>query len=264
MSPSLAALPPFAVIYVLALSTLLGMVLGSGLNCLAYRMARGQRWSGGRSVCPRCGHTLRLLDLIPVFSWLFLRGRCRYCSEPVSVRYPLSELCLGVCFFCVVFRFGLSLDALIALLLCGCLFSLSLVDLDVQLIPDRFLIIPAVARLLWLFFEGGFSGLLKGMVPALVLGGALLLLSLVMDKVLGRDSLGGGDIKLVGMLGLYFSLPCGLLMLLLSCVAGLIFAAVIVRAKKNLPFAFGPAISVGAFVTLLFGEQIVGWYLSLF
>ena len=251
-------------IYLLCICAIFGLVMGSALNCLAFRLARGEKWSGGRSACPTCGHTLHAPDLVPLFSWLFLRGRCRYCGAPISARYPISELILGASFVLTALRFGISVQTLAALILCACLFCLSLVDLEVQLIPDRFLIIPAAVRLLQLFLQGSWRGLLHGLWPALALGGGMLVLALLMDRLLHKESLGGGDIKLFAMLGLWFSFPCCLLLLLFACVFGLVFAAVTAKMKRGVPFAFGPAISAAAFVVLLAGEPIVAWYLGLF
>ena len=257
-------LPLFPKIYLSVLCAILGLVMGSALNCLSYRIAHRQKWSGGRSVCTACGHTLGILDLIPLFSWLFLRGKCRYCKAPVSVRYPLTELCLAVCYTALLFHYDLSLQFLSCVILCSCLFCLSLVDLEVQLIPDRFLIIPAVVRIAQLLYEGGFARLGAALLSALALGGGVLILSLVMDKVLHKESMGGGDIKLLAVLGLYFSFPCCLLLLVLACVIGLILAFVTIRAEKSTPFPFGPAISIAAFLTLLAGEPLVQWYMGLF
>ena len=261
---SLSVLPTFTRIYLVALAALLGLVMGSALNCLAFRLARGEKWSGGRSKCPACGHVLGAAELVPLFSWLFLKGRCRHCGASISVRYPITELTLGVIFAAMVLRFGLSLQTLTTLILCACLFCLSLVDLEVQLIPDRFLLIPAAVRLTQLLFEGGWRGLLRGLWPALALGAVMLLLVLCMDRLLHKESMGGGDIKLFAMLGLWFSFPCCLFLLLAACVIGLLLAAVLVRMKRGAAFAFGPAISAAAVVTLLAGEPVVNWYLGLF
>lgn len=247
-----------AYLYILALT--LGAFLGSALNCLAWRMARGIQWSKGRSLCPHCGHALRMLDLIPVLSFLLLRGRCRYCGQRISPRYLLSELLLGICYASLLWRFGLTLQAAVAALLCGCLLCLSLVDLEMQIIPNRFLWIPALARTGQLILE---KRLFSGILPALLFGGGLLLFSLLMDKLLGRDTLGGGDIKLIGLLGLYFSIPECLFLLIAACLLG-IGGATLLKIKPGTPFPFGPYISLAAWLTLLFGSPIAAWYLNLF
>ena len=254
-------LPQSVKLYLSFVAFLFGAVMGSALNCLAYRMVRGKKWSGGRSVCPHCGHTLAPRDLIPVVSYLCLKGKCRYCGEKVSKRYVLTEACLGLCYVTLLLRFGLSLDLLSGLVLLSCLFSLSLVDLDTQIIPDRFLVIPAVIRIAQLIFEGNLIG---GILPGLIFGGGLLILSLVMDKILGKDTMGGGDIKLMAVLGLYFSIPECLLLLILACVAGIVIASILMKIKDDTPFPFGPALSLAAYITMLIGEPVISWYLSLF
>ena len=239
----------------------LGAFFGSALHCLAYRMARGEKWSEGRSRCPRCGHTLHALDLIPVFSWLLLKGKCRHCGGKIPVRYLLAEAGLGLVFVSLLLRLGLTLQALSSLVLCCCLFCLSLVDWETQIIPDRFLIIPAAVRILQLILTKELAG---GILPALIFGGGLLALSLLMDRLLKKDTMGGGDIKLMAVLGLYFSIPECLLLLMIACILGILAASVFMKRKGNAPFPFGPWLSIAAYITLLFGSQIVNWYWGLF
>lgn len=257
-------LSPFAAVYLLVLCFLLGLVMGSALNCLAYRMAHKEKWSGGRSRCPDCGHVLKGTDLVPLFSYLFLKGRCRYCGKKISPRYVLSELTLGIVFLCTLLRWDLSVQCAVMLVLFSCLFCLSLVDLDTFEIPDRFLVIPGLVRLGQLIYQFGFSApFWKQVLPAAGILLGLLGLVLIMDKVLGKESMGGGDIKLLALLGLFFTFPEWLLLLFVSCIFGLLLALTL-GAKKSIAFPFGPAISAAAFFVSLFGSQLTGWYLSLF
>lgn len=256
---------PIAIkVYLYVLAFLAGTLFGSALNCLAYRMARQQKWSSGRSVCPDCGHTLGFWDLIPIFSWLFLKRKCRYCGAKVSARYVCTELLMGICFVSLLWRFGLSLQTVSALVLCCCLFCLSLVDLETQIIPNRFLIIPALVQGTVLLINGGIIGLLNGIFPGLVLGGGVLIVSLIMDKILKKDTMGGGDIKLLAVLGMFFGFPECLLLLVLACIIGIVMASVLMKVNSETPFPFGPALSLAAWVTLLVGSPIIRWYLSLF
>lgn len=256
-----AYLPMGLKLYIWVLAFFLGAVMGSGLNCLAYRIVHEQKWSGGRSACPHCGHTLGAMDLVPVVSFLLLKGKCRYCGAKLARRYVLAEIFLGLCYVAVVARFGFTLDTVSGLVLVSCLFALSLVDLDIQIIPDRFLAIAAAVRLVQLAVEGRFFA---GLVPGLIFGGGLLLLSLVMDKVLKKESMGGGDIKLMAVLGLYFSVPQCLLLVIVACFMGIIVAKAMMKIENDVAFPFGPALSLAALVTLLVGEPIVNWYMSLF
>lgn len=247
-------------IYILTVTAIFGAVMGSAMNCLAYRMVHEQKWASGRSVCPHCGHTLAVKDLVPVLSFLLLKGKCRYCGAKLEPRYFLTEAFLGLVYVTLVIRFGFTFDTVSALVLCTCLFALSLVDLDIQIIPNRFLLIPAAVRLAQLALAGQLP---SGLLPALIFGGGLLVMSLVMDKVLKRESMGGGDIKLMALLGLFFSIPECLLLLILACVFGICIAAAM-KAGSGKAFPFGPALSLAAYVTLLAGHPIVHWYLGLF
>ena len=257
-------MPTNVVIYLAVLCALFGLVMGSALNCRAYRMANKKSWTKGHSICPKCCHELKAKDLVPLFSYVFLGGKCRYCKAPIPKRYPITELLLAVCYTAILFRFDLTIQTVVCLILVSCLFTLSLIDLDIQIIPDRFLIIPAVCRIAQLLYEGGWDALWHAFIPALILGGGVLVLSLVMDKLLKKDSMGGGDIKLLAMLGLFFTLPECLLLLLVSCIIGLVMAAILVKMKSGKAFPFGPAISIAAFIVLLCGQPVVNWYLGLF
>lgn len=258
----LSYLDTTALVYLLVLCVILGLCMGSALNCLAWRIANKKSWTKGKSICPACRHELHTLDLIPLFSYIFSKGKCRYCGEKISPRYPLTELGLAIIFAAVFLRFGFTLYTLDIMVLASCLFTLSLIDLDTMTIPDRFLIIPAVCHLVYAYYYGGFASVWYALWHGLVLGGAVLLLSLFMDKVLKKESMGGGDIKLLFVLGLFLDLPECLLLLVFSCVLGLVMALLLRRSEKAFPF--GPALSAGMLLTLMVGAPIVNWYLGLF
>jgi len=253
-------------IYCCCVAAILGAVFGSFLNCAAWRIARGQSFLKGRSHCPACGHVLELPDLIPVFSWLFLRGRCRHCGAKVSVRYMLTELIFALVTVLCLLRFDLTVLGARNWVFFCCLFCLSLTDLDDQLIPDGCLLIAAAAWLAALpFLRPGWSAVLNSLIAAVAFGVGILLLSLLMDRILKRESLGGGDVKLFAMVGLYAGLAGTLLTVMLSCVLGLLF--VLLRrlrgGEKGAEFPFGPSIALAAVLVLLWGDPVVQWYLSL-
>ena len=261
----LSYLPSPIVAYLAALFAILGLVMGSALNCLALRLARGEKWSGNsRSACPSCGHTLTAADLVPLFSWLFLKGKCRHCGAPISSRYPLTEAALALVYICLLFRFGLTVQLITPMIFASCLFCLSLVDFDTQIIPDRFHVIPLIARFAELLLTGGIRGLLTGITPGLIIAGSVLAISLIMDKVLKKDTMGGGDIKLLFVIGCFLSLPECLLMVMIACVIGICMASILMKLDSETAFPFGPALSIAAIVTMLVGSPIVNWYLSLF
>jgi len=243
----------FSSAYILCAAGLLGLVFGSFCNAWAWRIVHGESIVRGRSHCALCGHVLAPQDLVPLLSWLALRGKCRWCGASISVRYPVVELISGVYYVSIVLRYGLTLDTLRLLILGSLLLTASLVDLDTLELPDGLLLGAALAALLRLP-DGWKDALLGGLAVA----GPLLLLVLLADRVVGRETMGGGDIKLVALLGLHFGPAQTLFLLILACVLGLL------PGRKGGPFPFGPALSLSAWLTALFGPPLVDWYLSLF
>lgn len=250
-------------VYCCVVALMLGAAFGSFLNCAAWRIAHGESFLRGRSRCPQCGHALAARDLVPIFSWLFLRGRCRYCKAPVPARYVLAELAFALLTLLCLLRFDLTILCLRNWIFLCCLFCLSLVDLETFTIPDGCLLLAAGAWLLALpFLWPGWRAVLLSLLSALAFGGGLLLLSLLLDRILGRDSLGGGDIKLFAVLGLYLGPVGTLLALILACVLGLVFAFAR-KGGRTQPIPFGPSISLSAAIVLLYGDGVISWYLSL-
>jgi len=158
-------------LYCAIMSFVLGSVFGSFINCFAWRITHHESILKGRSHCAVCGHTLAALDLVPIFSWLFLRGKCRYCGEKISPRYMLTELALGAAFLLCFLRFGLSWETLRLMALSVALLGLSLVDLEIQEIPDGFilygialwaLMLPLMAEAVKALWQGLLSGVLIG------------------------------------------------------------------------------------------------------
>ena len=278
----------FLTIYISTIAFILGAVFGSFTDCMAYRIMNGESVLKGRSHCDVCGHVLGARDLVPIFSWLFSHGKCRYCDARISAESTITELLMGICFVITVTRFGLSFEALRILVLLVIFFALSIIDLHTLEIPDRFHIailityfitLPLVAwqkttgysRVsLWTLMTvqnsmniesqtAGSTTFTDGLLTAALIGGGMLLISLIMDKVLGKESMGGGDIKLFFVTGFYLTPLLGLFNLVLCCLIGLIF--VVAFKKQKIPF--GPSICMGTFISLLFGAQFINWYMSL-
>ncbi len=251
-------------VYVLFLAFALGACVGSFLDCAAGRSARGENPLKGRSHCDGCGRTLEFFDLIPIFSWLFLRGRCRRCGAKIGARCVIVETLCACVFASVLWRFGFSWTCL-ELLILGCaLVYLSLVDLETMELPGAPMAVAAGSFLLFLFaHDDPLRRLLWGLLGALAIGGGVLLVSLIADKVMGRETMGGGDIKLLALLGLYVGPDGGLLLVIAACFTGLLFAGAS-RVGRGKEFPFGPAIALAAWPVLLFGESILRWYWSLF
>lgn len=248
-------------IYILVVSGIFGAVFGSFINCMAWRIAHKESVLKGRSHCAVCDHSLEGLDLVPIFSYILLKGKCRYCKEKISPRYMVAELVCAVAFMVIVYRFDVSLVALRYLVLACMLLGLSLVDLEIYEIPDRFII----GGILWWvvtvpLMEEAKTELISGLIGGFAVGGGMLLLAILFDKITGKESLGGGDIKLFFMTGLYLGPWVSLFNLILACFFGILFVALL--KQKKIPF--GPAISLAVIVSILVGSDIVNWYLSLF
>ena len=250
------------IIYVCVVLFMFGTVFGSFINCAAGRIVAGKDWIRGKSVCENCGHELGVLDLVPVFSYLFLKGECRYCHAKISPRYMLTELFMGLCF---VWMFldtkTLNYELFRNLALCVILMGLSLVDLDSYIIPDGFIVAGIINWLVSILFVSDRWNYFKsGIIGGLSIAGTILIISLIMDHVLKKESLGGGDIKLLFMICLYTGTLQGFILLFVSCLIGLLF--VILLKEDKIPF--GPSISMATFIILLYGQDILKWYLSLF
>lgn len=248
-----------------AFAALLGLIMGSFLNCLAWRLVRGESVLTGRSHCDACGHVLGPGDLVPVVSWLLLRGRCRYCGGPVSPRCPISELLCGALYGTLAWRHGVSGEAVRLLLLFSLLLAASLVDWEAGWVPDRLLIAGAVGWGLLLPLEAEpFQALSRGLIGAAALFLPLLAIVLAADRLLGRESMGGGDLKLFALLGLYFGWKEGLLLVILSCLTGILCAFAMGKARPGKPFPFVPAMTAAAWLTAMWGEPVIEWYTALF
>lgn len=253
-------------IYCCVLAGILGAVLGSFLNCTAWRIAHGEAFWKGRSHCTACGHVLGVKDLFPVFSWLFLGGKCRYCKEKISVRYMLAELFFTVVSILSLLKWEITPEYFRNMVLACCLFCLSLVDLEIYEIPNGCLWISVLSWLAAIpFMEISWKNVLLYVGTGIGYGAVMLALVLVFDKLLGKETMGGGDLKLFAVTGLYLGIPAVLFSLFFSCVLGLLMGRIRQRDGKitGTPIPFGPAIALASYAMLLYGEGLVNWYLQL-
>ena len=261
MNLRISDFPVWGIIYFTALTALIGLVMGSFLNAWAWRVAHGERISRGRSHCTSCGHVLGAADLVPLFSWLFLKGRCRYCGARISARYPAAELICMLLYLSIVFRYGFCMDALRFLILGSLLFAASLTDMEIMELPDIMTALMAMSSLLRLF--NGLSEMKSMLIGLAAVSVPLLIVVLIMEAILKRTAMGGGDIKLIAVMGLHFGAPKTLFLLIVSCIIGLISAKLIKRSDGK-EFPFGPSIAIAAWVTMMIGDAAVQAYLRLF
>lgn len=228
----------FVTVYILVVAGVLGLVVGSFVNCWAWRYVNGESVMRGRSHCTACGHALGVRDLVPVFSWLFSKGRCRYCGNKVSARYPLTELVCAAAFVCIVLVYGLTVEAAELLLFASILLFLSLTDIDDFIIPNGCIIAALVVRAAYLAFcwvRGNMADatVLFYVASGLGMGLVMLVFTLIADRVFKRPSMGGGDLKLFAVAGFYFGWQQGIYLVLLSCVIGIATQLVRSRSRKG-------------------------------
>lgn len=241
--------------------TIFGMCAGSFLNVVIYRLPRGESILWGRSRCPACGHTLAWYDLIPVLSFVFLRGRCRNCGARISWVYPVVELLTGILFLLIFCRFGLTLALAKYLFLACVLVAAAFIDLQHYIIPDT-LVLAGLAGCLVLGALARDVGVLSALSGAAACGGFLLLVAL-----LSGGGMGGGDVKLAFVSGLFLGWPLAPLGLFLGiCLGGalaLTLLALHIKGRKD-PLPFGPFISLGFLIALLWGDLILSAYFNFF
>jgi leader peptidase (prepilin peptidase) / N-methyltransferase len=249
----------------IAWSGLLGLAIGSFLNVVIWRVPRKVSVVRPPSHCPSCETPLRPWDNIPVVAWLTLRGKCRYCGTPISVRYPLVELGCGVLFVAVAARFGWSWELPAYLVLTAALLAISLIDLEHFIVPDRItgpLTVSALALLGLAAAANGDGGrFVRSFLGGLAFFAFLLLLNLLYPRGMGM-----GDVKLSFSLGLFLGwlgwgqvFLGGFLAFLLGALVGVALIATGVKGRKDF-VPFGPFLALGTMITILWGSPILRWY----
>jgi len=271
---------PELTVLLIVLVGVFGTIIGSFLNVVVWRLPRGESLSHPGSACPRCGHAIRWWDNVPVVSWLVLRGRCRDCGEPISIRYPLVEAATGI-FFAVVAWWSLSgglgtssdLSGILAfvafLYLAAITVALALIDLDTHTLPNR-IVLPA-------YIVGGVllaaASIVDGDGDALIraaIGLAAMFVAYLVMALAYPGGMGLGDVKLAGVLGLYLAW-LGWGQLAVGAFSAFLFGGVfsvallvLRRANRKSGIPFGPWMLVGAWFGALLGGTIFANYLALF
>ena len=244
---------------------LLGLLIGSFLNVVIWRVPRKLSVVRPPSHCPECETPIRPLDNIPVFAWLALRGKCRHCGNPISARYPLVEAGCGALFVAVALRFGWSWELPPYLILTAGLLAISLIDLEHFIVPDRItapLTVSAIALLgLAAAIDGEGGRFVRSLLGGLAYFAFLLLLNIVYPRGMGM-----GDVKLSFSLGLFLGwlgwgqvFLGGFLAFLLGAVVGVLLIAVGVKGRKDF-VPFGPFLALGTMLTILVGSPVLRWY----
>jgi leader peptidase (prepilin peptidase)/N-methyltransferase len=244
-----------------------GLCIGSFLNVCIYRLPSSSSIiNPSRSFCPQCNSAIQFYDNIPVLSYLWLKGRCRNCKAPISFRYPLVELMTGTLAIAIFFKFDLTLEGVVYFVFMSSLLVITFIDIDHKIIPDIIslpgipiglaasFVLPAMT------FKSSLLGLLAG-------GGSLLLVAWTYSLITRKEGMGGGDIKLLGMIGAFVGWKGVIFTIFAASLTGTLVGMIVMLLKgKNLKFAipFGPFLSIGAMSYVFFGEKVIFWYFHSF
>lgn len=236
----------------------LGLIVGSFLNVCILRIPAGESIVVNSSHCMSCGKKLHWYELIPVVSWLVLRGKCSGCHEKISIQYPLVEFVNGLLWLLVFFRYGFTSDTILGCLLVSVLMVASVIDARTKELPLPTTMFVAGLGVIRMILNP--SMIKTSLLGMLVVGGFLLLLLFIS----GGSAIGGGDVKLMAGAGLFLGLPLNLFAFILGCIIGSVIHIIRMRffgAGREL--AMGPYIAVGIGIAFLWGEQLIHWYMHL-
>ena len=238
---------------------ILGTIIGSFLNVCIYRIPKEQSIIYPPSICGNCKSQLKPMDLVPILSYLFLKGKCRRCGVKIGFRYPLIELLTGLIFLLIYTRIGLQIVLIKFLFLSAILIVLSFIDIEYQIIPDKIVVFAMVMGMILNIFtkDVPFLSSLMGLILG---GGILLLIALVTN-----GAMGGGDIKLMAVLGYYLGWKATVMALLLSFIFGGVIGVLLLLFKlktRKDAVPFGPFLALGGLIAALYYHEIFYFYLT--
>ncbi len=237
------------------------------MNVCIYRLPLSKSLvNPSRSFCPNCGNTIKFYNNIPVLSYLLLKGRCSNCKKPISFRYPFVEILSGITALGILLKFGLNIEAVIYYTFISALTVITFIDIDHQIIPDVITLpgIPvcfaATFALPKIFFMDSLAGILAG-------GGSLYLVAWIYYFIKKEDGMGGGDIKLLAMIGALLGFKGVLFTIFAGSAIGTVAGIIIMMGTRmmnmKLRIPFGPFLSVGAVLYIFYGREIISWYFKL-
>lgn len=242
-------------IYYSIVSFIFGTVFGSFYNVAGYRLPREESLIKPSSHCPKCNHKLGPLELIPIISYIFLRGKCKNCKEKISAFYPIFELITGLLFMISYLVFGYSIDFVIAITFISMLIIIIISDYQTMIIPDSALIVFSILLIVELFFKNGINvylNILDAIISLLI----MFLLKKLGDFMFKKESMGGGDIKLMAVIGLVLGYKMAIITIFIAAFVGLIPSIYVLYKEKTNIIPFGPFLSISAIIILLFKIDI--------
>jgi len=255
-----------------------GAVVGSFLNVCVYRLPRGKSIVRPGSHCPKCGRNIRWYDNIPMLSYVFLRGRCRYCGASISVRYFIVEFISALLFLALYMRFGLSVNLPIYLAFTSSLIIMSFIDFEYKIIPDVLDCTGIVMGLVlsvfhpamhvrpqpWdrLFASPVAVSVLDSLSGIIVGGGFLIALAVFGRMIFRKEAMGFGDVKLLAMIGAFLGWQMVLLTIFLSALIGSVVGIILKLKTGGSYIPYGPYLALGAIIAIFEGEKIILWYIG--
>ena len=247
------------------ISIIFGAMVGSFLNVCIFRLPKEESivWPG--SHCPHCKNPIKFYDNIPLISYILLKGKCRHCHSPISFQYPLIEGITALGSLILFMKFGPSLSYLFYFSFVAALIVITVIDLYHQIIPDV-ISLPGIGVGLLASLIIPQITFLNSLIGVLLGGGSLFLVATLYQWLFKREGMGGGDVKLLAMIGAFLGWKAVILTILLSSLIGSITGIIIMALKgKDFKYAipFGPFLSLGAVISLFYGENLIKWYLYL-
>ena len=252
---------------ILTFVLLFGLAFGSFINVLIYRLPRNESLVRPKSKCPECGTAIKFYDNIPVLSYIILRGKCRNCGKTISLRYPLIEILSGLLMTFAIFRFGFTVKGIEVAFLSLVLLAIFFIDLDFTIIPNSLTLPGIPIGLAVSFIPGAMIGWTQSLIGLAVGGGVFFIVGFLGELVFKKEALGFGDVKYAAMVGAFLGWKNLLLMLIIASFLGSVIGIAMILAsrdkKKSTYIPFGPFLTVGAWISIYFGDMIVRAYLNL-
>jgi len=243
----------------------MGLAIGSFLNVCIYRIPLKKSIARPPSSCPHCGKRIKFYENIPLISYLFLKGKCRYCHHPISWQYPLVEILIGFISLFLFIKFGINYQYILSLFFISNLLIISLIDIEHMIIPDVLSLSGILLGWASSFIISNLTWT-DSLIGSLAGGGGLYLVAIGFAYLTGKEGMGGGDIKLLAMIGAWMGWRPLPLIILMASLSGLVIGlSLMIFSGKGLgaKIPFGPYLSLGAIIYFFFGFQITQWYMGL-
>jgi len=250
-------------VYYMIMFFIFGTIFGSFYNVVGDRLPEGKSIIKPSSHCPKCGHKLTPLELVPIFSYLLQKGKCKNCSSKIPMMHPLFEFASGLLFMFAYISFGLTPNLLIALTFISILLIIFISDIEYMIIPDEVLITGLIILVIEKLCIFGFENVLYSLFDGLICFIIMFLLKKLGDFLFKKESMGGGDIKLLFVFGFVLGWPMAIISIFIGSIVGLPLSLIVIAKKLSHEIPFGPLLSIGA-VTILLLQINLEKILSLF